>query len=76
MSKKTLRAAMALAMANLAMRQDSILDEGYYVQQQNLPLRPIYKYQPKTEHYFTIRGKQILATSRKDAIKRYNHKYK
>ena len=67
---------MALAMAKLAMRQDSLFDKGYCVQQQKSPIRPIYKYQPKTEHYFTISGKQILATSRKDAIKRYNHKYK
>ena len=31
------------------------------------------KYQPKAQHEFTIKGIKIMAASRKDAIKKYNH---
>lgn len=31
------------------------------------------KCKPKQEHEFIIKGKKIMATSRKDAIKKYNH---
>ena len=34
------------------------------------------KCQPKTQHEFTVRGVKIMATSRKDAIKKYNHRKK
>lgn len=34
------------------------------------------KCQPKTQHEFTIKGVNIMATSRKDAIKKYNHRKK
>lgn len=37
---------------------------------------PKYKLPTKELHEFTIKGKTIMATSRKDAIKKYNHKYK
>lgn len=35
-----------------------------------------YKLPVKELREFTIKGKTIMATSRKDAIKKYNHKYK
>ena len=31
------------------------------------------KCQPKTQHEFTIKGIKIMADSKKDAIKKYNH---
>ena len=34
------------------------------------------KYQPKTQHEFTIKGINIMAASKKDAIKKYNHRKK
>lgn len=32
------------------------------------------KCQPKAQHEFTIKGVKIMATSKKDAIKKYNHR--
>lgn len=34
------------------------------------------KCQPKVQHEFTIKGVKIMAASRKDAIKKYNHRKK
>lgn len=31
------------------------------------------KCQPNTQHEFTIKGVKIMAASKKDAIKKYNH---
>ena len=32
------------------------------------------KCQPKVQHEFTIKGVKIMASSKKDAIKKYNHR--
>lgn len=74
MNKKLLQAALGLAMANLVAYKD-MYDEDLCMQSNPEP-RPILKSQPKKEYCFVIKGKQIMATSRKDAIKKYNHKYK
>ena len=34
------------------------------------------KCQPKTQHEFTIKGIKIMAASKKDAIKKFNHRKK
>ena len=34
------------------------------------------KYQPKAQHEFTIKGIKIMAASKKDAIKKFNHRKK
>ena len=34
------------------------------------------KYQPKAQHEFTVKGIKIMAASKKDAIKKYNHRKK
>lgn len=34
------------------------------------------KFQPKAQHEFTIKGVKIMAASKKDAIKKYNHRKK
>ena len=34
------------------------------------------KCQPKTQHEFTIKGVKIMAASKKDAIKKFNHSKK
>ncbi len=75
MSKKILQTALALAAANLAAYKD-MFNEDLHMRQSDSEPRPIPKFQPKKEYYFVIKGKQIMATSRKDAIKKYNHKYK
>lgn len=75
MRKKILQTALALVMANLAAYKE-MFDEDLHMQQPDSKPRPIFKYHPKYEHCFVIKGKQIMATSRKDAIKRYNHQYK
>lgn len=75
MSKKILQTALALAAANLVAYKD-MFDEDLHMRQSDSEPRPIPKSQPKKEHYFVIKGKQIMATSRKEAIKKYNHKYK
>ena len=31
------------------------------------------KYQPKEQHEYTIKGIKIMADSKKDSIKKYNH---
>ena len=75
MSKKLLQAALTLAAANLFAYKD-MYDKGIRVQQLDTKPRPILKSQPKKERCFVIKGKHIMAMSRKDAIKKYNHKYK
>lgn len=75
MSKKILQTALALAAANLVAYKD-MFDEDLHMRQSDSEPRTIPKSQPKKEHCFVIKGKQIIATSRKDAIKKYNHKYK
>ena len=75
MSKKMLQTALALAAANLFAYKD-IYDVGVHVQQSDTKPLPVFKSRPKKEYYFVIKGKKILATSYKDAIKKYNHKYK
>lgn len=32
--------------------------------------------QPKAQHEFTVKGVKIMAASKKDAIKKYNHRKK
>lgn len=34
------------------------------------------KYQPKEQHEYTIKGIKIMADSKKDAIKKFNHRKK
>ena len=34
------------------------------------------KFQPKAQHEFTIKGVKIMAYSKKDAIKKFNHRKK
>lgn len=34
------------------------------------------KYQPKEQHEYTIKGIKIMADSKKDAIKNFNHRKK
>lgn len=34
------------------------------------------KCQPKAQHEFTVKGVKIMAASKKDAIKKYNHRNK
>lgn len=74
MSNKLLQLAYILATSNLVAYKD-LFNSDSNITKPNLSY-PISTNCYKNEHYFTIKGKQILATSRKDAIKKYNHKYK
>ena len=68
---------MALAMASLC--QYATKEELYSAEPHPLPeLKPrrICEVRPKQLHEFIIKGEKIMATSRKDAIKRYNHKHR
>lgn len=72
-----MRAALIMA-ATAAYAQDSIfgvpspkLDES----KGNIPSDK-QKCQPKAQHEYTIKGVKIMAASKKDAIKKYNHSKK
>lgn len=72
-----MRAALIMA-ATAAYAQDSIfgvpspkLDES----KGDIPSDK-QKCQPKKQHKFTIKGVNIMAASKKDAIKKYNHRKK
>lgn len=74
MVSNLMRAALIMA-ATAAYAQDSIfgvpspkLDES----KGNIPSDK-QKCQPKAQYAFTIKGVKIMAASKKDAIKKYNH---
>ena len=77
MSRKMIQ--MALAMASLC--QYAAKEELFGVKprchsEKEVQPRRICEVRQKQLHEFTIKGENIIATSRKDAIKRYNHKYR
>ena len=74
MSRNLMRMALIMA-ATAAYAQDDIF--GYSsprldTSSGNIPSDK-QKYKPKEQHEFTIKGIKIMATSKKDAIKKYNH---
>lgn len=77
MNSNLMRMVLMMA-ATTAYAQDSIfgspspkLDEskGYIPSDKQ-------KCQPKAQHEFTIKGVKIMAASKKDAIKKFNHRKK
>ena len=71
------RAALIMA-ATAVYTQDSIFGlprVRYNVPKGNIPSDK-QKCQPKAQHEFTIKGVKIIAASKKDAIKKYNHRKK
>ena len=50
----------------------------YYRQEKDYGSAPSDKQKchPKVQHWFTIKGVKIMAASKKDAIKKYNHRKK
>lgn len=77
MNRNLMRMALMMA-ATVAYAQDrvfgspsSILDTP----KDNIPSNK-QKYKPKAQHEFTIKGIKIMAASKKDAIKKYNHRKK
>lgn len=77
MNSNLLRTALIMA-ATAAYAQDNIF--GYSSHRLDAPkgYRPSdkQKRQPKVQHEFTIKGVKIMAASKKDAIKKYNHRKK
>ena len=47
-------------------------DTQLAIPKRNIPFDK-QKCQPKAQHEFTIKGIKIMAASKKDAIKKYNH---
>lgn len=74
MSRNLMRMALIMA-ATAAYAQDDIF--GCSSPRLDAPSGYIpsdkQKCQQKTQHEFTVRGVKIMATSRKDAIKKYKH---
>lgn len=75
MSKKHIMAALAMGM--LMAGDDPIygMPRRSHNNTPKSPAKPI-KVQPKPTKIFRVHGVEIEAYSKKDALKRYNHKYK
>ena len=74
MSSNLLRMALIMA-ATAAYAQDSIFGRPspkLDTPKGNIPSDK-QKRQPKVQHEFTIKGVKIMAASKKDSIKKYNH---
>ncbi len=73
--KKHIMAALAMGM--LMAGEDPIygIPRRSHSNVQRSPAKPI-KVQPKPTKIFRVYGVEIEAYSKKDALKRYNHKYK
>ena len=77
MSSNLMRMALMMA-ATAAYAQDSIFGSPSPKLDTPKGNIPYYKQkcQPKEKHKFTIKGIKIMAASKKDAIKKYNHRKK
>lgn len=77
MSRNLMRMALIMA-ATAAYAQDDIF--GCSIPMCGTPSGNIpsdkQKCQPKAQHEFIIKGMKIIAASKKDAIKKYNHRKK
>lgn len=77
MSSNLMRMALIMA-ATTAYAQDSIF--GVPSPKFDTPKGSIpsdkQECQPKAQHEFTIKGVKIMAASKKDAIKKFNHRKK
>lgn len=77
MSRNLMRMALIMA-ATAAYAQDDIF--GCSRPMRGTPSGNIpsdkQKCQPKAQHEFIIKGMKIIAASKKDAIKKYNHRKK
>lgn len=74
MSRDLMRMALMMA-ATAAYAQDDIFgcsSPKLDAQSSNIPSDK-QKCQPKAQHEFIIKGVKIMAASKKDAIKKYNH---
>ena len=77
MSRNLMRMALIMA-ATAAYAQDDIFwcsSPRLDAPSGNIPSDK-QKCQPKAQHEFTIKGVKIMAASKKDAIKKYNHRKK
>lgn len=77
MNSNLLRTALIMA-ATSAYAQDNIFRYSSHRLDAPKGYRPSIKQkcQPKVQHEFTIKGVKIMAASKKDAIKKYNHRKK
>ena len=74
MSRNLMRMALIMA-ATVAYAQDDIFgcsSPSLDIPKGNIPSDK-QKCQPKAQHEFVVKGVKIMAASKKDAIKKYNH---
>lgn len=77
MSKKMIQMAMAMAsLCQYAAKEEVFGVKPHHQSEKEVQPRRICEAHPKQLHKFVIKGEKIMATSRKDAIKRYNHKHR
>lgn len=77
MNRNLMRMALIMA-ATAAYAQDSIFGSPIPkldTLKDNIP-SDRQKCQPKEQHEFIVKGVKIMAVSKKDAIKKYNHRKK
>ena len=77
MSRNLMRLALIMA-ATAAYAQDDVFGSTsprLDTSKGNIPSDK-QKCQPKAQHEFTIKGVKIMAASKKDAIKKFNHRKK
>lgn len=74
MNKKHIMAALAMAMLAGGNGQCFGIPRRHPINNPREP-RPV-KPQPRSTQIFKVHGVEIEAYSKKDALKRYNHKYK
>lgn len=77
MSRKMIQVALAMAsLCQYAAKEELFGMKPRCQSEKEAQLRRICEVRPKQFHEFVIKGEKIMATSRKDAIKRYNHKHR
>lgn len=78
MSRKMIQMALAMASMCQYAAKEELFSARPRSQTETREVKPrmVHEAHPKQLHEFVVKGKKIMATSRKDAIKRYNQKYK
>lgn len=74
MSRNLMRMALMMA-ATAAYAQNDVFYSSSIPPLRKLDIPPSdkQKCQPRVQHEFTIKGVKIMAASKKDAVKKYNH---
>ena len=78
MSKLSQLMAVHMALLSATACHKNLFGIEYYRRKDDYGSVPTdkQKCQPKAQHEFTIKGVKIMAASKKDAIKKFNHRKK